>query len=419
MTKVGMSVPITTSWMFFRLLLLGTVLASCGTVSALGVARHRNQSLQEQDANNLSHADAAPDKMDFRLADPEVGPSGIEVAVYARDTCARMTDQVVSYRARNSDSIDFVESFSPLDSTGNAWAGTGIDLALGGLALGTVWANSRLNRSLTPAQYASQRSTTLAITGGVIAVDLAAIGFAETRFKQTKKRTISERVACSDWGEHDIASSSASIMVGTREALGDVSRNPVKTVRLDAKELGTWWLLHSLPRLSSSQTVTLQVTADDDRYAPPFAWITPQEQWPPRVPDMLTLRKVLPPDDINRTASRWACVALEDPATQADVVDTRTAADTTRWIASTRQTCPARSLELQRTFCTKETLRRTSTKVTMCHGKHHAAASIVQKGLRQGPTNDVATPSCPGPHRSYKRRSPGVLGPMGSVDAAP
>jgi len=41
-----MSTPQSTSWMFCRLLLLGPVLASCGTVSALGVARHQNQSLQ-------------------------------------------------------------------------------------------------------------------------------------------------------------------------------------------------------------------------------------------------------------------------------------------------------------------------------------------------------------------------------------
>lgn len=335
------------------LMLLTGCTTSCGTVSAVGVAHHRNRSLEEQGASRLSFVDEAADAQDFRLADPVVSPSGIEVAVHTRDTCARSTLQSVQYRATDSSSFDFIDSLSPYKGPENAWAGTGVDAALGAVVLGTVWANSRLNRSLTPAQYVTQRNTTIAITGGVLAIDLAAIGFASSRYNQTAKRTIPERTACSDWRDGAIQSSRASVEVASKAAVEAVSNSAVETVRIDAGALGRWWLLNSLPQLPAQQAVTLHIHADDGRYAAPYEWTAPQARWPPQVPKRLTLTKALAPDDINAAASGWACVALEDANTQATVVDQRVAADTARWIASTGQTCPARSLELQRTFCTK------------------------------------------------------------------
>ena len=77
------------------LMLLTGCTTSCGTVSAVGVAHYRNRSLEEQGASRLSFVDEAADAQDFRLADPVVSPSGIEVAVDTRDTCARSTLQSV------------------------------------------------------------------------------------------------------------------------------------------------------------------------------------------------------------------------------------------------------------------------------------------------------------------------------------
>ena len=220
----------------------------------VGVAHHRNRSLEEQGASRLSFVDEAADAQDFRLADPVVSPSGIEVAVHTRDTCARSTLQSVQYRATDSSSFDFIDSLSPYKGPENAWAGTGVDAALGAVVLGTVWANTsiaaRRRRNTSPS------ATPPLPSQGVLAIDLAAIGFASSRYNQTTKRTIPERTACSDWRDGAIQSSRASVEVASKAAVEAVSNSAVETVRIDAGALGRWWLLNSLPQLPAQQPHT-------------------------------------------------------------------------------------------------------------------------------------------------------------------
>lgn len=332
---------------------------ACGAISAVGVAHKRNQSLQEQGATAQSHVDGSPDKLDFRLSAPVVRPEGIEVAVSSRDTCPRDTLQRVSYRADSSDSFRLVESISPVGGTDNIWAGAGVDLAIGSLVLGSVWANSRVNRSMTPARYASQRDLTLAVTGGVLALDLAAFGFASSRYRQTKRRTIPERVGCSDWSSGSIQASLAELglsgapMSPGAQGLANQSTVSSSLVQLSAPELGSWWMLQALPHPEPTTTVSLTVRADDARYAPPFKWTQVTRRWPPPVPAGIALSKMLDTQAVYAELPGWACRALAQGDTAQKVAQKRLPIHTSQWVVATESVCPQESRTLQAALCAR------------------------------------------------------------------
>jgi hypothetical protein len=247
------------------IILSAALLTGCGTMTAASSAFNSMDGYRTTAKRTVGKQPLPADGNAFQAIDARASSGGIDFLVQQRDTCIIETYWKDAQTASYSDPAELFDLFGA-GPVGGSLLATGVDVALGGLAVGILASAAHYKLDQTPEGWNNQKKLALQITGGVVAVDAATLLFATSRFKRTHKRTTTDRGPCSDWVNGRTKQSLAANWVNAPDFPTPLlPREEESRHQISDKTLGTY--LFKKGHIQTLPSLELKVTMDGDTSA--------------------------------------------------------------------------------------------------------------------------------------------------------